>query len=437
MAPPKNASNKQILVVGAGFVGLATAVFLATKGYRVTVHDKNQFVVDSLNKGKLHFKEPRLQVEFKKVRAAGRITVTTPRKEPYQGADFIFIAIDSADQRTFRMKLEPFRRLADWIGSKRRSRAATVVMKSTNALGFAEQFRRMLNDTPYGAKVHLAVNPEFLREGLAFEDTAEPARLVIGANSKAASQPLIALYQEVYPRSLPLVRTDLRSAELIKLGANLYLAHRLAFVHELATYAELAGLQFDPIRQGIGLDPRIGLDYFKPGLGFGGSCLPKDCHLVNAGDLPAGFSFDVADTALTVNDKVLDLLASTLRDKLMSLKGRKIALLGIAFKEELDDTRNSRAVALAQTLKRRGAKPAVFDPMLPDVESIPDANITLEPTLDAALTNASAIIIGCAHKKFRSIKPARAAKLVRRKIVVDRFHLLNRKAWEAEGFSFI
>jgi len=394
-----NAKDKSILVVGAGFVGLATAVFLATKGYRVTVHDKSPFVVESLAKGKLHFKEPTLQVKFRQVLRNGRLTVHFPEKEPYQTSDYIFIAIDSADQKSFKMKMEPFRKIASWIGEKPRRSTATVVMKSTNTLGFSEDFRALLNDTPHGSKAHLCVNPEFLREGLAYEDTEKPSRIAIGADSPAAANSLVQLYRTVYPKSMPLVKTDMRSAELIKLGANLYLAHRLAFVHELATYAELVGIDFETVRQGIGLDPRIGLNYFRPGLGFGGSCLPKDCHLINAGKLPNGYTFETAETALSVNDKVLDKLLSRLRDKLNSLKGKKIAVLGIAFKEELDDTRNSRAVILVQKLRRRRARTAVHDPMLPGIDRIVEGHIKLEAKLEDALSGAQAIIVGCAHNR--------------------------------------
>ncbi len=430
-------SRPSILVVGAGYVGVATAVFLADHGCPVTVLEKNPYTIESLRRGYLHFREPLLQRKLRRVLAEKSIQFCRPAEELYQNSQFIFIAIDSADPATGKMRVASFKRMADWIGEAKSKKRPTVVLKSTNIIGFSERFYGLLNETAHGRHIHLAVNPEFLREGHAYEDTAHPWRIIIGVNEKKAATDLLKLYRSVHALSIPIVITDWKSAELIKLGSNVYLAHRLAFIHEVAEFARNEGLDIDSIRQGISLDPRIGQDYFKPGLGFGGSCLPKDCHLINSHEAESNFEFKTACTALEINERILDTLIERLRGKLGRLKGKKIAILGGAFKPEVDDTRGSQAVKLALKLKRRGAKVVFFEPYLAKAEKLVEGNFPLEHKLEAALRGASAIIIGTAHKQFRSIKPRHVTQLVKKRLVCDNFGLLNKTTWIKEGFEFI
>ena len=430
-------SRPSILVVGAGYVGLATAVFLANKGYPIIVIEKNAYTVESLCRGHLHFREPLLQKKLRQVLKKRKLQLSRPSRELYQNSQFIFIAIDSANPVTGKMRMADFERIARWIGDAKTKDPPTVVLKSTNVIGFAEKFQGLLNKTAYGNRVRLVVNPEFLREGLAYEDTAHPWRIIIGVNEQKAAARLLRLYGSVYSRSIPTVVTNWKSAELIKLASNVYLSHRLAFIHEIADFARNEDLDIEAVRQGIGLDPRIGLTYFEPGLGFGGSCLPKDCHLINSHEAVSNFQFKTAHTALEINERILDTLIDRLRSKLGRLKGKKIAILGAAFKPEVDDTRGSQAVKLALKLKRRGAKVAFFEPYLKQTEKLAEGNFPLEDSLETALQGASAVIIGTAHKQFRSVEPKHIAKLVKRRLVSDYFGILNRTRWEKKGFEFI
>ena len=430
-------TNDSILVVGAGFVGLATAAFLATKGLSVTVAEKNQFIVDSLRKGKLHFREPELAERLKATVGARRLRVVLPSREIYQKASIIIVAIDSADQQTWKMKLAAFERMAAWIGGIKRKQPAVVLLKSTNILGFAGLFRQLLDQAAFGHEVQLVVNPEFLREGCAYEDTARPWRVVVGADDPKARRRVVRFYKKLLSASVPIIETDCASAELIKLGANLYLSHRLAFIHEIAEYAHLQSLDLAAVKQAIGLDPRIGSDYFEPGLGFGGSCLPKDCYLINSRESGTRFTFHTAETALEINERVLMNIVTVLQSRLSSLKRKKIALLGAAFKPETDDTRGSQAVKLALKLRRRGAKVAVYEPFLTAADRIVEGNLPLEHDLNETLMNAHVIVIGTAHRRFRNLRPKTVAALVKNKLVCDRFGLLNRTTWEKHGFEFV
>ncbi len=429
--------KSDILVVGAGYVGLATAVFLADRSYPVTVVEKNDELVRSLRRGAIPFREPELARRLRRVLRAGRISFVPPEPEPYRQADLIFVAIDSVDREIHRMRMNSFHRMAEWIGSARRRRPATVILKSTNAYGFASQFRRLLDKSPYGKDVRVIVNPEFLREGFAYDDTARPWRIILGADDKRHLAPLKKVYKVAYGPSIPVVETDCRSAEIIKLAANVYLAHRLSFIHEMADFARQEHLDIGPIKEGIGLDPRIGLDYFEPGLGFGGSCLPKDCVMINSPDSRADFVFQSARTALAVNDRLLDHMVASLKERLGTMKGKKIAILGITFKADLDDTRGSRAVQLALRLKKAGARLGVYDPYMTNHERTPEGGIALEKTLEDAVDKASAVVIGTAHKRFKRLKPSILKAHVQRKVVCDFYNILNRTTWTKAGFTVI
>lgn len=426
-----------ILVVGAGYVGLATAVFLAENGFPTTVVEKNCEVVEALRKARLHFREPALAAALKRVIGNRTLCITQPEKTPYQHANIIFIAIDSANRKTWRMRHDSFAEMAGWIGELRRKPSPTVVLKSTNVLGFAGQFRDLLDAAPNGPSVKLLVNPEFLREGMAFEDTAHPFRIVIGAREKRDAAGLMSIYRSVYPDSMPIVQTDWDSAELIKLASNVYLAYRLAFIHEIADFARHAGLDLEPIRKGIGLDKRIGLEYFQSGLGFGGSCLPKDCMLINSDESSRSFKFASASAALAINDRLLKNLVAMIEARLGILKGKKIALLGAAFKADVDDTRDSRAVQLARSLILLQARVAVFDPFLCGRELVPETEIPLEPDLNSSLKGAHILIIGAAHTQFAQLDPQYAAGLMKHRLAFDYFGILNRARWSRAGFEVV
>ena len=429
-------SPESILVVGAGYVGLATAVFLANKGCRVHVVDKNPEVAKGVSTGKLHFKEAELANRLRAVVRSGILTASLPSKEFYHSAGFIVIAIDSVDHANWKMRLKSFRKMAEWIGE--RKRPATVILKSTNILGFAEYFKSILDKSELGRKINLVVSPEFLREGFAYEDSAKPWRVIVGANSREESLATRKLYIDLYGADMPLVETSYRGAELIKLASNLYLSHRLAFVHEIADYASQYHLDLDSLRQGIGLDPRIGLGYFNPGLGFGGSCLPKDLNLINSRQLGSRFTFHTAETALVINDRVLDHVIKRLRGAIGTLRRKHIAILGCAFKGEVDDTRGSRAVKLAVRLRRHGAVVGIHEPFLPDGAVIFDgAETMVSRDMKSVLRGASAIVIGTSHRQFAKLKGETARKLVKTRFVCDPFRILPRESWEKAGFIFV
>ncbi|HWR82902.1 MAG TPA: nucleotide sugar dehydrogenase [Candidatus Deferrimicrobium sp.] len=426
-----------ILVVGAGYVGLATAVFMAEQGFAVEVVEKNRSLLDSLRCGHLHFREPVLEKKLKRLLKQGRLSLCSPAKALYETPQFIFIAIDSAVPATARMRLTTFERLAEWIGDRKGVAAPTVVLKSTNVVGFAERFHGMLRQASGGKPIRLIVNPEFLREGHAYSDTAHPWRIIIGAARPADAMSLRKLYRATYPHSVPVIVTDWASAELIKLASNVYLSHRLAFIHEVADFARGKGLDISAIKRGIGLDPRIGIDYFQPGLGFGGSCLPKDCQMIGSAAFGEKFEFKTAKTALAINDRTLDILVARMRRELGKLQGTRIAILGAAFKAEGDDVRGSQAVKLALKLRKHGVTIALYEPFLKTAGRHLDRDLALEADVNTALRGAAAVIIGTPHRQFRTLSAEFAAGLMQRKVACDYFGIVNKREWIKKGFRFI
>jgi UDPglucose 6-dehydrogenase len=429
-------SRDTILVVGAGYVGLATAVFLAVKGCRVHVVDRNPNIAEGVGKGSLHFKETELARRLAEVVKAGTLTASLPSKESYHSSRIIIIAIDSVDHANWKMRLKSFRTMAEWIGENHKP--ATVILKSTNILGFAEYFRSILDKSQVGRKINLVVSPEFLREGFAYEDSANPWRVIIGSQNRQEAAAVRKLYTKLYGPDVPAIETSYRGAELIKLASNLYLSHRLAFIHEIADYASQYRLDLEALRQGIGLDPRIGLGYFNPGLGFGGSCLPKDLNLINSRQLGSRFTFETAATALVVNDRVLGNVIKRLRQNLGPLKRKHIALLGCAFKGEVDDSRGSRAVKLAHKLRLQGAIVSIYEPYLKSGAVIQDGNNEfMSGDMKSALRGVHAIIVGTPHRQFARVTGDKASKLVSARFVCDPFRILPRKSWEKAGFVFV
>ncbi|MDH4158452.1 MAG: nucleotide sugar dehydrogenase, partial [candidate division Zixibacteria bacterium] len=367
----------------------------------------------------------------------GKLIIEKPAREFYQAAEYVFVAIDSADRQTWRMNLRPFRQIARWLGSEKPRRRRIVVMKSTNILGSAEKFDQLLKKTPYGEYIDVAVSPEFLREGHAWEDTADPWRIVVGAESKQAVAKLARLYRSVYRKSIPIITDGWKTAELIKLASNLYLAHRLAYINEVAEFARMEGMDVDLVKSGISRDPRIGGGYFEPGLGFAGACLPKDCRFINVSYNKKHFKFHTAETALKINELVVDGVVGRIRKRLGGLRGKKVALLGTAFKPETDDTRESQALKLAARLRRMGAKVAAYDPLVRPVEGKAGGKLDYAETAEDAVRGASIVVIGTAHDSFRKLRPASLKRLMKQPVVCDNFRILRRAGWEKQGFEFV
>jgi UDPglucose 6-dehydrogenase len=315
-----------------------------------------------------------------------------------------------------------------------------VVGKSTVPVGTAPRLRtRLRGAAPAGDAVDLAWNPEFLREGHAIEDTLHPDRLVIGVDSERAAAPLREVYQRLLESGVPLVVTDYATAELVKVAANAFLATKVSFINAMAEVCEATGADVVQLAAALGQDPRIGPHFLRAGLGFGGGCLPKDIRafMARAGELGVEqaltFLREVDDINLRRRERLVELTVDTLGGDAL---GRRVAVLGAAFKPDSDDVRDSPALHVAAALQLRGAEVAVYDPQANHNAAHVFPSLTYVDDAEQALRGADVVLVLTEWREFRDLDPHRTAGLVRRPSVVDGRLCLDADRWRAAGWTY-
>ncbi|MFB4213363.1 UDP-glucose/GDP-mannose dehydrogenase family protein [Shouchella sp. JSM 1781072] len=349
---------KKIAVVGTGYVGLVTGVALSEIGHYVACVDINQSKVESMRAGKSPIYEPTLSELMLKNVEAGRLSFTTKHKDAFEGADAIYIAVGTPQKEDGTADLCFIESVANNIADHL-SNYAVVVTKSTVPVGTNDYIKRyieQLTDVPFD----VVSNPEFLREGSAVHDTFKGDRIVIGADSRIGGD----LIEEINkPFDIPVFRTDIRSAEMIKYASNAFLATKISFVNEIANLCEKLDANVDDVAKGMGQDKRIGDKFLNAGIGYGGSCFPKDTSaLVQiAGNVE--HEFTLLKAVIEVNYKQQRLLVEKAKEYFGSLRGKKIALLGLAFKPNTDDMREAASITLSQELVLAGAQVVAYDPI--------------------------------------------------------------------------
>ncbi|GAF12466.1 UDP-glucose dehydrogenase [Bacillus sp. JCM 19045] len=349
---------KKLAVVGTGYVGLVTGVALSEIGHYVTCVDVDQKKVESMQAGKSPIYEPTLSELMIKNVEAGRLSFTTKHKDAFEGADAIYVAVGTPQKEDGTADLRFIESVANNIADHLNN-YAVVVTKSTVPVGTNDYIKRyieQLTDVPFD----VVSNPEFLREGSAVHDTFNGDRIVIGADSPIAGE----LIEEINkPFGIPVFHTDIRSAEMIKYASNAFLATKISFVNEIANLCEKLEANVDDVAKGMGQDKRIGDKFLNAGIGYGGSCFPKDTSaLVQiAGNVE--HEFTLLKAVIEVNYKQQRLLVEKAKEHFGSLRGKKIALLGLAFKPNTDDMREAASIILAQELVLAGAQVVAYDPI--------------------------------------------------------------------------
>ncbi|HXG39418.1 MAG TPA: UDP-glucose/GDP-mannose dehydrogenase family protein, partial [Candidatus Limnocylindrales bacterium] len=356
----------RIVVVGLGYVGLVTATCLARLGHTVVGLEADSRKLAALGTGRVPFFEPNLDADLATQLAAGRLTFTDRADEALRIADAILICVGTPSTSSGRADLGAVDSVVAQIADHL-TRRTVVVLRSTVPVGTTRRLEAVLNEALARrggpGPVPVVANPEFLRTGRAVDDFLRPSRVVLGRTALATDADidlLVALYR---PLEAPILVFDAESAELTKNAANAYLAMRISFVNELAALCEAAGASIDSVVRGLSLDPRIGGEYFRPGLGYGGSCLPKDVRSLVSMGAERGVSMELARAIDRVNEHQPARAAARLAGEFGgSLQDRRIGLLGLAFKPETDDVRDSPAIALARELAAAGASVAACDP---------------------------------------------------------------------------
>jgi len=411
-------------VIGVGWVGLVTAACFAELGHQVIARDILPEKVEALSRGEVSIHEPGLEDLLR--RNAERITFTTDMNELLEGARLLFVCVDTpptysgdADLSRVRAVVQDLPEGSDHV----------LVMKSTVPAGTGNSIRR---DMPELAYVSC---PEFLKEGTAVEDFMHPDRVVIGAD--AGDEANADAVEELYkPLGGQIHRTDVASAEMIKLASNAFLATKISFINEIANVCEEVGADVGQVAQGMGLDARIGSSFLRAGIGYGGSCFPKDVSALKMLAGNTGYHFQLLTSVIEVNELQKRRVVGKLEKHLGSLIGKRIALLGLAFKPDTDDMREASSLVLAARLQGEGAEVVAYDPVAAEraaglLGSVEMANSAME-----ALDGADAVVLVTEWREFADLDWRAAAERMTRPLVVDGRNFLDPEALASAGFEY-
>jgi len=419
------AEKEPIGVIGVGWVGLCTAACFAELGHPVVARDILPEKVESLTRGEVPIHEPGLSELVRK--NADRLRFTTDMGELLEGAELLFCCVDTPPTYSGDADLSRVEAVVDELGD---SNSHAIVMKSTVPVGTGRSIQRRRDGLGYIS------NPEFLKEGSAVVDFMSPDRVVVGSGdgSNGFADRVAALYE---PLGAPIVRTDVASAEMIKLASNAFLATKISFINEIANVSEELGADVSEVARGMGLDARIGDKFLKAGLGFGGSCFPKDVSALKQLAGNSGYHFQLLTSVIEVNELQKRRAIGKLQKHVGSLVGKEIALLGVAFKPDTDDVREATRLVLAARLQGEGANVRVYDPVaLENAEELLGGATICGSALEA-LDGADAAVLVTEWPEFAELDWAgEVRERMARPVVVDGRNFLDREALTAAGFAY-
>lgn len=426
----------KIAVVGTGYVGLVTGTCFAETGNTVTCIDIDVNKVNKLNSGKITIYEPGLELLFERNIKQGRLFFTTNLAEGIKNATVIFLALPTPPGEDGSADLKYILGVASDLGSLLKD-YTVVIDKSTVPVGTADKVKARI---AANAKVEFDVvsNPEFLREGVAVDDFMKPERVVIGTSSAKARKIMETLYAPFVRQGNPLVFMDERSAELTKYAANAFLATKITFMNEIANLCELVGADVDSVRKGIGTDSRIGKRFLFPGIGYGGSCFPKDVQALAKSSTDVKYDFRILEAVMEVNADQKTILIPRIKDFYKGdLKGKTFAIWGLSFKPHTDDIREAPALYNIEELIAAGAIVKAHDPeSMENVKGIMGDKIQYTQTPYEAAEGADAIFIATEWPEFRTPDFERLAKALKKKVIFDGRNLYDLQQMKELGYTY-
>lgn len=426
----------KIAVVGTGYVGLVTGTCFAETGNQVICVDIDENKVAKLNKGEIPIYEPGLDVLFDRNVTEGRLKFTTSLADGIKDAQVIFLALPTPPGEDGSADLKYILKVADDLGPLLDT-YAVIIDKSTVPVGTAEKVRAAVAKNAT-VEFDVVSNPEFLREGVAVEDFMKPDRVVVGTTSERARKVMEKLYAPLVRQGNPVIFMDERSAEMTKYAANSFLAMKITFMNEIANLCEKVGANVDDIRRGIGTDSRIGKRFLFAGIGYGGSCFPKDVQALAKTSRDYGYDFRILNSVMDVNQDQKKKLLPIVSDYFNgSLKGKTLAVWGLAFKPYTDDIREAPALENIQALLDEGVTITVYDPeAMENVKKTFGDRITFCHTPYAALDDADALMIFTEWPQFRTPDFDKMAKLLKNKVIFDGRNLYELDTMKEMGFAY-
>lgn len=427
----------KITVVGTGYVGLVSGTCFAETGNSVTCVDIDETKIEALRNGKVPIYEPKLDVLFDRSIKQGRLQFTTSLEEGIKDAEVIFLALPTPPDADGFADLKFVLEVADQLG-KMITDYKVIVDKSTVPVGTTDKVTAAIAKH---AKVDFDVvsNPEFLREGFAVDDFLKPERIVVGASTEKAFEVMRKLYAPFIRQGNPLIEMDEKSAELTKYAANSFLATKISFMNEVANMCELVGADVDNVRQGIGTDTRIGNRFLFSGIGYGGSCFPKDVSAMYKSAEDVGYHFQILESVMKTNRLQKRILVKKINDKYGSnLSDKTIAIWGLAFKPDTDDIREAPALSIINELLNQGAQIRAFDPeAMKNVEHIYGNKITFTQNMYEALDGADFLVICTEWSVFRNPDFDQLGTSLKEKVVFDGRNIFEPKEMKDMGYDYI
>ena len=426
----------KITVVGTGYVGLVTGTCLAETGNAVTCVDIDENKVNKLNGGNVPIYEPGLEKLFERNLKEGRLFFTTNLAEGIKEAQIVFLALPTPPGEDGSADLRYVLGVGEEIG-KLLTDYKIIINKSTVPVGTAEKVHEAIGRN-YKGEYDVVSNPEFLREGVAVDDFMKPDRIVIGTQSEKAKKLLEQLYGPYVRQGNPIIFMDERSSELTKYAANSFLATKISFMNEVAQLCERLGADVDMVRRGIGSDDRIGRRFLFPGIGYGGSCFPKDVQALVHSSWEAGYDFRILDAVMDVNERQKVHLVAKIKNYFEdNLQGKHFALWGLAFKPNTDDIREAPALYIIEELLKAGATVTAYDPeAMENVKKVLGDKISYSENQYDALKGCDALIIATEWNEFRTPDFLKIVSSMKRKIIFDGRNLFDIIAIRELGFYY-
>ncbi|MFM2311661.1 MAG: hypothetical protein RLZZ04_937 [Cyanobacteriota bacterium] len=443
----------RVCVIGTGYVGLVTGVCLSHIGHDVICVDNNEEKVKLMQSGQSPIYEPGLSELMKSSAASGKLTFTADLSKGVAHGEILYIAVGTPPLPTGESDTRYVEAVARGIGTHLKDEYKVIVNKSTVPIGSGDWVRMLVLDgnKESGSTIEpsfdVISNPEFLREGSAVYDTFNPDRIVLGGNSEKAITMMQDLYLPLVTREfaedkslpkVPVVVTDLSSAEMIKYAANSFLATKISFINEVANICDRVGADVTQVAKGIGLDSRIGGKFLDAGIGWGGSCFPKDVSaLVHTAD-DYNYDSELLKAAINVNQRQRLLALEKLQNELKILKGKTIGLLGLTFKPDTDDMRDAPALDLIEQLNRLGARVKAYDPIVSQSGlSHGLSNVIIETNAEMLADKCDALVLVTDWKEFLKLDLQKIAKLMHNPLIIDGRNFLDREAVQAAGIRYI
>jgi len=427
----------RVAMIGTGYVGLVSGACFSEFGHDVTCVDMNAGRINALRAGRMPIFEPGLEEVVARNAKAGRLHFTTELEGPVAAADAVFIAVGTPSRRGDGEADLSFVYAAAEQVARAVEGYTVVVTKSTVPVGTGVEVARIIRETRPSADVDIASNPEFLREGAAIEDFMRPDRVVVGVDSERAREVMRLVYRPLFLNETPVLFTDLKTAELIKYAANTFLATKITFINEVADLCERVGVDVQDVARGIGLDRRIGGKFLHAGPGYGGSCFPKDTRALAVLARRMEAPLSIVETVVAVNDarkrQMVDKIVAACGG---SVKGKRVGVLGLTFKPNTDDMRESPSLEVVPGLVEGGAEVSVFDPEGMDEARKLLQGVTWCTDAYSVMDDADALVIVTEWNQFRALDLARVRNLMRRPLIIDLRNIYTLEEVRAAGFTY-